>query len=81
MNDSEFIKVDFGLFGYWLRETLRKRKMKRDDLAEKSGISLRTINRYISGEMWPGMYSYNCIMEALGLGLFVREKGKGAETE
>lgn len=74
MNDCEFTKVDFGLFGYWLKETLRERKMKRDELAYRSGISIRTINRYISGEMLPGMFSYECIMEALGLELFVREK-------
>ena len=74
MNDCEFTRVDFGLFGYWLKETLRERKMKRDDLAEKSGISIRTINRYISGEMLPGMFNFDCIMGALGLELFVREK-------
>ena len=63
----EYDNIEFEFFGDWLKYELENKRMSQRELAEKAGISTHTINRYIGGEWWPTLYSFNRMTEALGL--------------
>ena len=52
-------------FGYRLAQRLRLKGMTYNDLSEKTGISVNTICKYISGSMSPTFYKVDRIARAL----------------
>jgi len=53
--------------GFRIQELRKQKGMTQEDLAEKTGLSVRTIQRIESGEVDPRSYTLNQIAEALGV--------------
>jgi transcriptional regulator with XRE-family HTH domain len=56
-------------FGEQLKEIRTTKGLTQNDLSEKSGIALRTVQRMERNEGKPSLYSMNAIGEALGVNL------------
>ncbi len=56
-------------FGEQLKEIRTAKGLTQNDLSEKSGIALRTVQRMERNEGKPSLYSMNAIGEALGVNL------------
>ena len=53
--------------GQKIQELRKEKGMTQEDLAEKTGLSVRTIQRIESGDVDPRSYTLNQIAEALGV--------------
>jgi transcriptional regulator with XRE-family HTH domain len=56
-------------FGEQLKEIRTTKGLTQNDLSEKSGIALRTVQRMERNEGKPSLYSMNAIGDALGVNL------------
>lgn len=56
-------------FGEQLKEIRTSKGLTQNELSEKSGIALRTVQRMERNEGKPSLYSMNAIGEALGVNL------------
>ena len=56
-------------FGEQLKEIRTSKGLTQNELSDKSGIALRTVQRMERNEGKPSMYSMNAIGEALGVNL------------
>ncbi len=56
-------------FGEQLKEIRTSKGLTQNELSEKSGIALRTVQRMERNEGKPSLYSLNAIGEALGVNL------------
>lgn len=54
-------------FGRTLRRNILLRCMRQEDLADRLGVSLRTINRYATGASLPSIHMIHKIAKALNL--------------
>lgn len=61
--------MDAKELGLKIQELRKQKGMTQEDLAEKTGLSVRTIQRIESGEVDPRSYTLNQIAEALGVDL------------
>jgi uncharacterized Tic20 family protein len=59
--------MDAKQLGQKIQELRKQKGMTQEDLAEKTGLSVRTIQRIESGEVDPRSYTLNQIAEALGV--------------
>lgn len=59
--------MDAKELGLKIQELRKLKGMTQEDLAEKTGLSVRTIQRIESGEVDPRSYTLNQIAEALGV--------------
>lgn len=68
--------MDAKELGIKIQELRKQKGMTQEDLAEKTGLSIRTIQRIESGEVDPRSYTLNQIAEALGVDIaeFTKEK-------
>lgn len=57
--------MDAKQLGYKIQELRKEKGMTQEDLAEKTGLSVRTIQRIESGEVDPRNYTLHVIAEAL----------------
>lgn len=61
--------MDAKELGIKIQELRKQKGMTQEDLAEKTGLSVRTIQRIESGEVDPRSYTLSQIAEALGVDL------------
>lgn len=71
--------MDAKQLGLKIQELRKEKGMTQEDLAEKTGLSTRTIQRIESGEVDPRSFTLNQIAEALGVEL--SELTKEKETD
>ena len=67
---------EFDSFSAWLKFMLATKRMSQRELAEKTGLTAHTINRYLGEGWWPTLYSFNRMTEALGLKMVLVEKNE-----
>ena len=60
-------------FAQWLKGELERKGMSQAQLAEEAGISRNAVNKYIHGEMLPTFYVFMCILDALGMKMWLQD--------
>lgn len=60
-------------FAPWLKSELERKGMSQAQLASKAGISRNAVNKYIHGKMLPTFYVFMCILDALGMKMWLQD--------
>jgi uncharacterized Tic20 family protein len=73
--------MDAKELGFKIQELRKQKGMTQEDLAEKTGLSVRTIQRIESGEVDPRSYTLSQIAEALGVNITELTRESESELE
>jgi uncharacterized Tic20 family protein/DNA-binding XRE family transcriptional regulator len=73
--------MDAKQLGNKIQELRKEKGMTQEDLAEKTGLSVRTIQRIESGEVDPRTYTLHQIADALGIDITELTKDPGEEDD
>lgn len=63
-------------FGKWLKDRMNERSITREILAEKSGVSERSISYYMNGTRMPSLDAFLNILEGLKIDMILKERGQ-----
>lgn len=75
MNEKVLNEARVIIAGF-LKSRREELKLSQADLAEKTGLGLRTIQRMEAAKFWPGLKQYLTVCEALNLELITKPKTK-----